>query len=1650
MRVEPGRELGDFTIGEPIGEGGHGVVYRAHQRGLDRDAVIKVQSGGDRERFLREAKLASQLDHPYAAHVYAFGAEPEDLLWIAMELVRGTTLRDVLAAQVGGRLAVARLAPFLDALCEVVHTAHDQGIVHRDLKPENIMVLSRAGRLLPKLLDLGIAKPIAEAGGFAGTPQYMAPEQWTEGAEVGIRADVYALGVIVYEALAGRAPFAGASAAELARAHLHDDAPTLPADLPDGIDAAVRRAMAKQPADRFAGALDFARAIRAASGSRVPTDALPRLDDSLRAELAWMPQPIAEAITMLEAAANPHQARDAVWQLVRATVRWCGVVAIAARSQLGPRKGGDAPAVTDALRELYRREPSDREWFALVRALVQPFAKLRDAYPVPELIDLAAGDPFDELFAMHADDETAETEETLRDRLARMLPAVQPLLRAVAFFAQYPVIVPRGDRADVWLGARRGARPVIAITPGPHDGQLQLADVDGNPLLQLAPLVQIAKPSPNAPDELFVFAGAGRIRGHGARLISEPHGFERHDDAVWTWFRRELLAIDGDTEATVDDAPYRGLLAFTEADAGVFFGRERATEAFVNQLRVQPMVAVVGPSGTGKSSFVRAGVVPALPAGWTATVMRPGATPMATFAARRKSRVIVIDQLEELFTLCLDPVERTRFGEALVAATADDMRVVMTIRDDFLARASELQPFRDRLAITLLATPDDDDLLRTLTLPARHAGYDFDAGLAHDMVTAVRGRPGALALLSFTALELWSLRDRHFKRLTRSAYEAIGGVEGALAQHAEATLLACSADDQKRVREAFRHLVTAEGTRAALTRDELDHVVGNASVVDKLIAARLLVSEDNRVEIVHEALLAAWPRLVDWRREDAEGARMRDALRGAARQWADRDRARGLLWRDDALDDYVRWRARHHGALPELDEAFASASVTDARRGRRIRRGLAGTAAVVLVTGVIGLSILYRSSRDNAEAAHAQLVESYIVEGERDLADDNYPAALRPLAKAYADGDRSLGLRLMLHRAMVLADQPVVPLQSRHVDPLFLSANEVVAVGVDGSALVVDSTGRELSRLAGMEGVSTYVGTALAPDLVVTARHDAVIGWTGKATKTIASLPLDPTKTNLAINGDATVVAVATESGVIAIDVATGARRWTAPLSHATKQLRWFGDTLVVATVDGKVSIASAAGTRELTTSKRLWPIYLAGADRFAIVGDAGVTLYDTTSKIVGSVAMPDAYTVALSPDGKIIAVGTGSGVISIADSVTGKQEAELVAGSAGIQRLGFTPDGKRLVSAGDDQTVRVWDAVKQRELVRYEGLRSSPTGLAVTASQIAVTTADDLRVFPIDDPAARRVIDVGEQVGASQFTDGGDKIFTTSDTGVELWDARSGAQLAHLDVKVDDGAHVDATAALAAIPIVQTSNVELRALPGGELRATLVSDAPVSSATFSRDGQKIVTSNARGIVEMWNRTGARLGIFRGHTKLAWFAELSPDGTRVVSASSDRTARVWDVASEQQLGVPVEHGDDVFTARFDATGARFVTASNDRTVTVWDTNTRRALHSFSHSDPVRSAAIDPNGTLVAAVTLGGEVDVWEQATGRLVLRFRHGAKVQSVDFAGDRLLSTALDGRVVVWDLGVSLPEPAQVDRFIDCHLSRDNRLVSRDRSRCP
>src|SRR5690606_7319530 len=236
-----------------------------------------------------------RLDHPYAAHVYAFGAESDGLLWIAMELVRGQTLTALVRER--GPLPVEQFAPLCAALCEVVHAAHELGIVHRDIKPSNVMVVASGDRLLPKLLDFGVAKlledadsgsgeggdPAGPAGltredGVLGTPHYMAPEQWATPAAVDRRADIYALGALGYYCLTGQPPFPGDSAEEVARAHAGAEPPRVGGAVPRALDDVLARALAKRPEDRHATALELGAALGAAAAGH---SAPPPLDSAL-------------------------------------------------------------------------------------------------------------------------------------------------------------------------------------------------------------------------------------------------------------------------------------------------------------------------------------------------------------------------------------------------------------------------------------------------------------------------------------------------------------------------------------------------------------------------------------------------------------------------------------------------------------------------------------------------------------------------------------------------------------------------------------------------------------------------------------------------------------------------------------------------------------------------------------------------------------------------------------------------------------------------------------------------------------------------------------------------------------------------------------------------------------------------------------------------------------------------------------------------------------------------------------------------------------------------------------------------------------------------------------------------------------------------
>jgi hypothetical protein len=482
-----------------------------------------------------------------------------------------------------------------------------------------------------------------------------------------------------------------------------------------------------------------------------------------------------------------------------------------------------------------------------------------------------------------------------------------------------------------------------------------------------------------------------------------------------------------------DDSPYPGLTAFQEADAHRFFGRSRDVSGVVARLREQPLVGLVGPSGVGKSSLVRAGVVPALKSSgesWEALIVRPGRHPLialaqaiealresrdsdpvmtgddlvarlraepGTLGARLRARarrmrsqiLLFVDQHEELYTLVADPAERRAFTACLTAAGDDPsgpLRVVIAMRSDFLDRAAEDARFVGELArgLVFLQPPDRAGLEEALIQPLDMLGYRFEAEVVPAMLDTLEATSGSLPLLQFTAAKLWEHRDRQRQVLTRASYQAMGGVAGALATHADEVLAGLPPPDQALVRALFHRLVTPERTRAIVDAGDL-HDLGADRIIGLLVAARLLVVQNRAhdqgatVEIVHESLIKSWPTLQRWLDENQEDAAYLAQLHTAAKQWDAKGRPQGLLWRGEAMQEARLWRGRYTGELPPREADFLAAVIALGTRAARIKRRLVIGAFVFLLAlvGAAGAALVSirqaeRTALENAEKAHSE------------------------------------------------------------------------------------------------------------------------------------------------------------------------------------------------------------------------------------------------------------------------------------------------------------------------------------------------------------------------------------------------------------------------------------------------------------------------------------------------------------------------------------------------------------------------------------------------------------------------------------------------------------------------------------------------------
>jgi DNA-binding SARP family transcriptional activator/WD40 repeat protein len=846
--------------------------------------------------------------------------------------------------------------------------------------------------------------------------------------------------------------------------------------------------------------------------------------------------------------------------------------------------------------------------------------------------------------------------------------------------------------------------------------------------------------------------------------------------------------------------PYKGLRSFEEADTGDFFGRETLLAGVVERLAGGGrFVALVGASGSGKSSLLRAGVVPAVRRGamagapWFVTTMTPGEDPIAELAMAigrvsvrpiaelrtviaepggfgRAVRaalpddgsqlLLVVDQLEEIFTLCSDEEARASFLNGIAQAAFDErarLRVVTALRADAYDRPLQYRTFAlllDANTITVMP-PNPEELEAAITGPAARVGVDLEHGMLSRLVGDLVDRPAALALLQFTMAELYD--QRRSGLLTLDAYRLIGGVSGALAHRADAIHEALSGDERAIARRAFgRLVVVGDNSIEGRRRPPVDQLVAGSdresvmAVLDRFADQRLLtfdrdpITRAPTVEIAHEALINAWPQLRAWVDEDRSGLRLLQHLETAATHWEASGRDDADLYRGSRLAAAIDWTDTHGEMVNPIENAFLSAArdvhgaeLRAARRStRRLRRRL-GVASVALVLAIIAgaVAVVQQRSagREHAEAiAQRQLADekSRTADANAALAKSNeelatqQKAAAATQAKLAADQRQLADARLLADQARGLGSSDrslalLLALESYHLNSSF-----------EVQSLLAEP-------LLGAPNVSRLIPSAATQTADITLDGTMVVTG-GDDTSTAATLWQRSTDGALARLSQLHVSGLPGATGV-AFDhsgkrlVTTGAdlllRLWdiSDPKAPVPIGVSWpTPGRAFTPSWNSDDSLVGAGGTNGFVA---LWSVGSDGATpliggpvagygfafsptepmllaAFPLIGDG--QLVDLRTGFLQTLHV-DAKIgccgfVAFSFDGARLAVAAGDAGIAIFDRATGTLETTLPFPYTLIFNMRFSPDGKYFAASDDNgAVVALWDATNWHPLAQFD-----------------------------------------------------------------------------------------------------------------------------------------------------------------------------------------------------------------------------------------------------------------------------------------------------------------------------------------------------------
>jgi WD40 repeat protein/tRNA A-37 threonylcarbamoyl transferase component Bud32 len=1124
--------------------------------------------------------------------------------------------------------------------------------------------------------------------------------------------------------------------------------------------------------------------------------------------------------------------------------------------------------------------------------------------------------------------------------------------------------------------------------------------------------------------------------------------------------------------------PFKGLASFEPVDADYFFGRERLVAELVARLVGAGFLGIVGPSGSGKSSVLRAGLLPALAGGvlpgsggWRRLLLRPGERPLdelrrvlvsgakdplaeALDALPSGARLLLaVDQLEELFTACRSDAERAAFADTLAHAAADPQGravVVVALRADFYGRFAAYPGLAELLAANqvLVGPMQASELRRAVELPAGRVGLRVEPELSDALVDDVEGEPGALPLLSTALLELWQKREDN--TLTLAAYRESGGVRGAVARLAEGTY-ARIPDERKPIVHAIMLRLVGEGEaaapvrrRAPLAELDLERNEDVADVLATLADSRLVTVGEGSVEVAHEALLREWPRLREWIEEDTEGRRLRRHITQAATEWHAAGRDRGELYRGARLAAALDWSTDHAFELNELERAFVTESRDAAERetkrarrtNRRLRALLAGV-AVLLAAAVAGgiYAVIQRGEARDAETAQV---------------------AQRLGAQALVEDDLDLSL-LLVRQAIAIDDSP----QTRGYLLAELLRFPAVAGVLHGghdilSEIAVSRDGKTLAVAEPYVGLLFFDARTYEPN----------------------GEPLRMPAFSSAFSPDGKTLAYAGNGYLRLVDAHTHEQlAGTKSPDFGLGRLAFTNDGLLITGVvtdkTGKTSIGLWDATTLAQVGDRIEPEGFAGAyvgsewraPHFALTPDGRslITASDTgeltwwdlqSRRKTRTLEIATGYhALALSPDGSTAAVGIDRG-IQLVDVRTGAVR-KATGGLTGTPNyLLFSRDGKTVVSTNLDGTVTLWDV---GSATPSETLRGHSA-----AVQQPVFGPDGRTLYTVSHDGTALAWDIAGDRGLGRpFTFTHDRSFDPAydghpgrfspdgrliavglkEKGIGLWDARelkpAGAPLLETGGEVKAIAFSADGRTLAAVTSSGKAtvwDVRSRSIRGRPFR---VDPSHALGVSFSADGTMLATAGVGG-VKLWNvATGVLLGRV-GDGSAAGDVAFSPNGSLVafvrlgidpnpaigfVEGGGD--AEIWDVERRSLVTTLPIHGQVGYalgsSVAFSPDGRMLATGGLHALVYLWDVETGTLIRTLDQGVAGgETLEFSADGRILAVSGVEPVASLWDVATGRKIGRsLTAGSRRAMLDLSSDgrRLLMTLSNGQGAVWDI---------------------------------